>query len=144
MIDDQDLAGLDPYELMATEASRLDQFFTGASASDWKKPTRCEGWSVRDVMGHLAGSEEYNTACLADEVGALFTGYAQRGVTDVTSFNAAGVSDRRDRPFADVLEREKAEAQDRGLKGRGDHGTDGPGDDTDEDVTHAQKHLTLF
>ncbi|MDP9336306.1 MAG: maleylpyruvate isomerase N-terminal domain-containing protein, partial [Actinomycetota bacterium] len=64
MTDDQDLAGLDPYELMATEASRLDQFFASAGAGDWSKPTRCEGWSVRDLLAHLAASEDYNLACL--------------------------------------------------------------------------------
>src|SRR5439155_1135809 len=57
MTDDQDLAGLDPYELMATEASRLDRFFAGAGAADWSKPTRCEGWSVRDLLAHLAAGE---------------------------------------------------------------------------------------
>jgi hypothetical protein len=45
---------------------------------------------------------------------------------------------------ADATEREEAKGENRGLKGRGDHGTHGPGNDPDEDVTHAQKHQSTF
>ena len=48
------------------------------------------------------------------------------------------------KPVPDGLQREEPEGQDRGFESRRDHGTDGPGDDPDEDVIHAQEHLTLF
>ena len=60
MVDDQDLQGLDPYELMAAEAARFDSFFAHTNADDWDQPTRCAGWSRRDLLAHLAASEDYN------------------------------------------------------------------------------------
>ena len=38
MTDDQDLAGRDPHELMAAEASRLDRFFSSAGDGEWSTP----------------------------------------------------------------------------------------------------------
>lgn len=58
MIDDSDLVGLDPYELMDVEAQRLDRYLGTLDDEEWNRPTRCEGWSVRDVLAHLAASEE--------------------------------------------------------------------------------------
>lgn len=101
---DQDLAGLDPIVLLEREAARLDRFFLGLTDDEWNRPSACVGWSVRDVLGHLAGSEEYNGACLRDEVGGLFARFAERGISDVHGFNAAGVEDRRGRPTGDVLD----------------------------------------
>jgi uncharacterized protein (TIGR03083 family) len=119
---DRDVTDLDPFELMAAEAARLDAFFEGLDPAAWDRPSACEGWSVRDVLAHLAGSEEYNRACLDDDVAGLFTRYGERGATDVHSFNAIGVADRADRPVADVLDewrRERALTLD-GLRALGD------------------------
>jgi len=95
---------LNPYDLMDAEAARLDAFYALRDEEDWARPTACEGWDVHDLLAHLAGSEEYNHACLDDTVGETFASYAQRGVTDVHSFNAIGVADRRDRSHTDVLQ----------------------------------------
>lgn len=100
---DRDVTDLDPFELMAAEAARLDAFFDGLDAAGWERPSACEGWRVRDVLAHLAGSEEYNRACLNDDVAGLLTRYGERGATDVGSFNAIGVADRAERPVGDVL-----------------------------------------
>lgn len=100
---DRDLEGLDPIELLEQEAARLDAFFSRLTDPEWERPSACEGWSVRDVLGHLAASEEYNHACLHDDLGALFARFAERGISDVHGFNAAGVDDRRGRPTAEVL-----------------------------------------
>ena len=56
MVDDADLQGLDPYELMEAEAARLDRFFSGLDDATWSRPSRCAGWSVRDVLAHLLSS----------------------------------------------------------------------------------------
>jgi hypothetical protein len=47
-------------------------------------------------------------------------------------------------PASYTPEREEAKGQNRGFEEGGDHGTHGPGDDPDEDVTHAQKHQAPF
>ncbi len=69
MVDDTDIQGLDPYDLMQAEANRLDRFFTGLDDAVWSRPSRCEGWSVHDVLAHLLASEQYNSASLAGTVG---------------------------------------------------------------------------
>ncbi|HUF84686.1 MAG TPA: maleylpyruvate isomerase N-terminal domain-containing protein, partial [Acidimicrobiia bacterium] len=64
--DDSELAGLDPYELLAAEGDRLAPFFSTLPEDGWARPTRCEGWSVRDMLAHLAATEQYHRACLDD------------------------------------------------------------------------------
>jgi len=104
MPDDSELAEINPYDLMESEAARLEFYFGSLRGDDWDEPSACEGWSVKDVLAHLAGGEEYNRACLTDSVGAMFESYGARGATDVNSFNALGVSDRKDKSPADLLD----------------------------------------
>ena len=59
MTDDRELAGLDPFALLDTEAGRLDAFLSGLGESGWKRASRCAGRTVRDVLGHLAAGEDY-------------------------------------------------------------------------------------
>jgi mycothiol maleylpyruvate isomerase-like protein len=51
--DGRELAGLDPFALLDGEAERLDAFFSGLGESGWNRASRCAGWTVRDVLGHL-------------------------------------------------------------------------------------------
>ena len=104
MPDDSELAEINPYDLMESEAARLEFYFGSLRGDDWDEPSACDGWSVKDVLAHLAGGEEYNRACLTDSVGTMFESYAARGATDVHSFNALGVSDRKDKSPADLLD----------------------------------------
>jgi uncharacterized protein (TIGR03083 family) len=93
MTDDHDLAGLDPYDLMATEADRLARYFAGLDDAAWSRATGCEGWSVRDLLAHLTASEDYNRACLDGTVGAFLASMGERGVTDLASANEVGIRD---------------------------------------------------
>jgi uncharacterized protein (TIGR03083 family) len=93
MTDDHELAGLHPYVLLDEEAGRLDAIFVSLSDAGWSRPSRCAGWSVRDVLGHLAAGEDYHRACLDGTVAQLMAGYASRGATDLDSANAVGVAD---------------------------------------------------
>ena len=104
MPDDSELSEINPYDLMESEAARLEFYFGSLRGDDWNEASACEGWSVKDVLAHLAAGEEYNRACLNDNVGPMFDRYAARGVTDVHSFNAIGVGDRRDKSPADLLD----------------------------------------
>jgi len=98
------LEGLDPYELMDAEAARIDRFVSTLGPAQQEAPSACEGWTVKDVVGHLAASEEYNHACLDDALGALFERFSASGANDLDSFNAVGVEQFRPVPFADVVE----------------------------------------
>ncbi len=104
MVDDHDLTGLDPYVLMASEAGRLDRFFASARADDWKKPTRCEGWSVRDLLAHLAASEDYNRACLDGTVQQFLADVGAKGAVDLASANEIGIHEFDGRTPDQILE----------------------------------------
>jgi uncharacterized protein (TIGR03083 family) len=108
MPDDAELRDLDPYDLMDEEAARLDAYFVSLGEDDWAATSACDGWDVHDVLAHLAGSETYNHACLDDAIGALFEEVGPKGVTDVESFNALGVSERSATSHADLLEEWRA------------------------------------
>src|SRR5258705_188749 len=103
MVDDQDLNGLDPYELMAAEAARLDGFFTNASDADWGKPTRCAGWSRRDLLAHLAASEDYNAASLAGTVQQFLADVGAKGAVDLSSANEIGIRELDDQTPEQIL-----------------------------------------
>jgi len=108
MTDDCELAGLDPFALLDNEAGRLDAFLPGLGEADWKRASRCAGWTVRDVLGHLAASEDYHRACLDGAVAAFLAGFAERGGTDLDSVNALGVADHADLSPAELLARWRA------------------------------------
>jgi uncharacterized protein (TIGR03083 family) len=93
MTDDRELGGLDPFALLDNEAGCLDVFLSGLGESGWKRASRCAGWTVRDVLGHLAAGEDYHRACLDGTVAAFLAGFAERGGTDLDSVNALGVAD---------------------------------------------------
>ena len=104
MTDDRDLDGLDPYDLMDTEAARLDGFFAGLDEAAWSRPTRCAGWTVRDLLAHLVASEDYNSASLNGTVGDFLGSLGARGATDLTSANELGIRDLDDRTPAQLID----------------------------------------
>ena len=122
MIDDRELAGLDPFALLDTEAGRLDSFLSGLGEAGWQCASRCAGWRVRDVLGHLAAGEDYHRACLDRTVAAFLVGFAERGGTDLDSVNALGVADYAGLSSAEVLARWRAASADnrRRFRERGD------------------------
>ncbi|HEX2314907.1 MAG TPA: maleylpyruvate isomerase family mycothiol-dependent enzyme [Thermomonospora sp.] len=97
------LEDLNPFDILDAEAARLDAFFGGLTGDQWDRPSRCAGWSVRDVLAHLAGEELYNQACLDDDLQGLFARLDKEGVSDLGAFNDWCVTTRRDVPVADVL-----------------------------------------
>jgi uncharacterized protein (TIGR03083 family) len=86
MTDQSELEGLDPFDLLDIEGARVERHFLGSP--DWDRPSRCEGWTTRDMLSHLAGVEDYNRACLDDDVQSLFARAAENKATDLDSFNA--------------------------------------------------------
>ena len=112
MTDDRELAGLDPFALLDTEAGRLDAFLSGLGEAGWQRASRCAGWTVRDVLGHLAAGEDYHRACLDGTVAAFLADFAERGGTDLDSVNALGVADYAALSPAEVLARWRAASAD--------------------------------
>jgi uncharacterized protein (TIGR03083 family) len=100
---DDELRGLDPVDLMAAEAARIEAHLDALPADEWLRPSRCEGWTVRDVVAHLAASETYHHACLDGEVSALFETMATNGVNSIDEFNAVGIAEFDGVADAEVL-----------------------------------------
>ncbi len=102
-----ELAGLEPFGIFDIEAERLARFFAGLDGSDWNRPSRCAGWSLKDVLGHLAGEEMYNHACLDDDLAGFAARVAEAGIGgpgDYNVFNEWCVRERRDTPAEAVLD----------------------------------------
>ena len=91
MPDDSELEGLVPYDLMAAEADRIVQHFQTLSDDQWNQPTKCAGWNTRDLLSHMASSEEYNRASLDGTVQAFMADMGAKGATDLASANEIGV-----------------------------------------------------
>jgi uncharacterized protein (TIGR03083 family) len=97
------LAHYDPFDIFDTEAARLDSYFSTLDAEGWARASGCEGWSVRDVLGHLAGEELYNHACLEGRLERFYAMLDAEGVTGYKEFNEWCVRRRRGLPVAEVL-----------------------------------------
>jgi uncharacterized protein (TIGR03083 family) len=102
---DDELQGLDPLRLMAAEAGRIEAYVSALPAEGWIRPSRCAGWTVRDLVAHLAASEDYHRACLDGRVGEFLGEVAARGATSVDDFNAIGIADLEGVPDAQLLQR---------------------------------------
>lgn len=101
---DAELEGFDPYDALDREASRLHAHLLTLDGDAWAAPTRCEGWSARDLLGHLRATEDYFQACVHGTVAELLGELGSRGATDVTSFNALGIADYADVPVDQIIE----------------------------------------
>lgn len=101
---DSGLLDLDPFDIFDAEAARLRDHFAGLTERQWDEPSRCTGWSVRDVLAHLAGEELYNHACLDDTIDDLFGRLQKEGVGDLDTFNDWTVRVRRDLPVERIVE----------------------------------------
>lgn len=96
----------DPVAAYAAEARALDAFLSGLTGADWGHPSGCAGWTVADVVLHLAQSEESVVSAFDERDSAVpFAPYLDRvgaaggGVVDAV-MAAAVEAERPDRPGA--------------------------------------------
>jgi len=123
MADESLLDGLDPFDLLGREADRVHRLFT--SEPDWSRSSRCAGWTVRDMLAHLKGLEDYTRANLDDRVRDLFRAAEQAGVLDVGAFNDWQIRAYADVPTEELVGewREAQVANLQQLRERGRHGS---------------------
>jgi uncharacterized protein (TIGR03083 family) len=97
--------GYDPFAIFDAEAARLDRFFSSLEGGAWLRPSRCAGWSVRDVLAHLAGQEAYNHACLNGALDQFFARLRREGVArdGFGEFNEWCARTRQQVPVSEVL-----------------------------------------
>ena len=51
-------------ETVTGEAARLREFLSGLDAETWASDSTCEGWTIEDVVAHLARSRQIMAAPL--------------------------------------------------------------------------------
>ena len=85
MPDESLLADLDPFDLLDRESERVHAWLQ--SGLDWSRPSRCEGWTTRDLLGHLRGLEDYVRSNLDGRVKELSAEGRAAGARGVSGFN---------------------------------------------------------
>ena len=55
----------DPSIPLVRQRRRLGETLAGLADADWSVPSRCEGWSVKDVVAHLASTDQFWTASIS-------------------------------------------------------------------------------
>ncbi len=92
---------------LADQHDELAGMLADLDPTDWERPSRCEGWTVSDVVLHLAQTDEMALASaegrFADYMNSVAGDYA--GATNVDEGAALLVEKERDRPAAEVHQR---------------------------------------
>ncbi|HKA09971.1 MAG TPA: maleylpyruvate isomerase family mycothiol-dependent enzyme [Candidatus Dormibacteraeota bacterium] len=94
----QEIQTADPFPHYDAELRRMREHLSGLDLAGWNAASHCQGWSVKDVLAHLAAGEAYNQACLDGTLRELsFSG-------GIDAWNARAVAERRDRTPGEVME----------------------------------------
>jgi uncharacterized protein (TIGR03083 family) len=100
------------------EYRRLGALLADLTEDDWRQPTDCAEWDVRQVVAHLVGAAE-STASVRELLRQQRLGRALRpGEPDVDGMNALQVQERDTTPPAQLV-RDLADAGRRGVRARG-------------------------
>ena len=85
--------------LLAEEWEAIAELGAGLEPGEWDLPSECPGWSVRDVLSHMVGTER---SLLGDPQPAAAP-EAPHVRNPVGTMNEAWVAERRSHPGAEVL-----------------------------------------
>ena len=88
----------DTFTTLDDEIARLNAFLTSLSPTEWGASTRCEGWTIRDMVAHFDSDEAYNEACLDNTLEALAAGFSS-----IDEFNQRQVQNRAHLSTEEVL-----------------------------------------
>ena len=91
-------------EIYATTRKELSSFVSSLTEEELERPVPATpGWSVRDVIAHLAGDLE--RIAVGDFPREFFAALgSEQGVAELNAWTARHVADRRGRPLQDVLD----------------------------------------
>jgi uncharacterized protein (TIGR03083 family) len=99
------------------EYRRLGALLADLSDDEWRRPTDCTEWDVRELVAHLVGAAE-STASVREMRRQRVLGRRLRpGAADVDGMNAVQVQERAD-AGAEQLCRDLADAGARGVRSR--------------------------
>jgi uncharacterized protein (TIGR03083 family) len=86
---------------LGRQRRRLGQLLDGLDDEQWATPSRCEGWTVRDVIAHLVGADRFWAVSarsgLAGEPSRYLVGF------DPVATPAAMVAGTQEQPASEVL-----------------------------------------
>lgn len=103
-----------PHEALAAQHAELESILAGADEAGWARASRCPGWSVSDVVLHLAQTNELAAASarghLQDAVARLAAGVEP--ASDVDAWADRVVAHERGPDAAAVHARYAASAED--------------------------------
>jgi uncharacterized protein (TIGR03083 family) len=93
----------DPAVPLLRQRRRLASLLSGLDDEQWATPSRCEGWSVRDVIAHLVSTNQF----WAFSIGAALAGEPTRFLAtfDPVASPAELVDAGRSEPSSGVLDR---------------------------------------
>ena len=91
---------------LAAQQDELDGMLRDATDADWDTPTRCPGWTVGDVVLHLAQTDEFALASVEGRLADPVAPWTQsEGAGTVDERAEALVAGQRGAPPQQVLER---------------------------------------
>jgi uncharacterized protein (TIGR03084 family) len=94
---------------LAAQQDELDGMLRDATDADWDAPTRCPGWTVSDVVLHLAQTDEMALASVEDRLeDAAASWTVADGGTTADDLAGAFVEQQRGAPPQQVFERWRA------------------------------------
>lgn len=95
---------------LVAQQDELDGILSAATEADWDRPTRCPGWTVADVVLHLAQTDELAVASAQDRLAEAGEGWT--GIEGDTVDDRAGalVAAERGAPWQEVLARWRSAA----------------------------------
>jgi uncharacterized protein (TIGR03083 family) len=95
-------------EALRTDRATFSQLVSG-SEEDWTKPTPCEGWHIRDLVGHLVdNSESYLERFEGSRTGKTFADPV--GLMVMAEMEDSGARRFRDVPRQELLRRLNSDA----------------------------------
>jgi uncharacterized protein (TIGR03083 family) len=90
------MADPDLRRLHDDENTELSAYLHTLSPADWERPSLCEGWRVRDVVGHILYGNELNLLTLPFKLGRY-------GFSSDRSGKAYSIARAEGRPVAELL-----------------------------------------
>jgi uncharacterized protein (TIGR03084 family) len=92
---------------LADQQAELSGLLAGRDEPEWQRPSRCEGWTVGDVVLHLAQTNEMAIASVDGRFGEYLeqVGRALGPTSSVDDGAALMVAKERDRPIALLRDR---------------------------------------
>ena len=102
-MNDDELQTLNADALFDEEARRIDEYLSTLPDEEWERPSRCEGWSVRDVAAHLLADETYFKANLDGTVKDLMATFKEKGLKNLGEINDSGIAEQADKTNQQIV-----------------------------------------